>query len=102
MKDMIPLMLSGEINPGQLKAARIIENGTSTGGNAFDTAVFSGIRAEYTININNRGTASTADDIVTVTDTVVGRDGTLALPFNSRGMLRGSIDAQGRMTTGIL
>ena len=33
---------------------------------------------------------------------VVGRDGTLALPFNSRGMLRGSIDAQGRMTTGIL
>jgi len=25
---------------------------------------------------------------------VVGRDGTLALPFNSRGMLRGSIDAQ--------
>ncbi len=33
---------------------------------------------------------------------VVGRDGTIALPFNSRGMLRGSIDAQGRMTTGIL
>jgi beta-aspartyl-peptidase (threonine type) len=33
---------------------------------------------------------------------VVGRDGTLALPFNSRGMLRGSIDVQGRMTTGIL
>jgi L-asparaginase / beta-aspartyl-peptidase len=33
---------------------------------------------------------------------VVGRDGTLALPFNSRGMLRGSIDASGRMTTGVL
>ncbi len=33
---------------------------------------------------------------------VVGRDGTIAMPFNSRGMLRGSIDAQGRMTTGIL
>ena len=33
---------------------------------------------------------------------VVGRDGSIAMPFNSRGMLRGSIDAQGRMTTGIL
>lgn len=33
---------------------------------------------------------------------VVGRDGTLALPFNSRGMLRGSIDALGRMTTAVL
>jgi L-asparaginase / beta-aspartyl-peptidase len=33
---------------------------------------------------------------------VVGRDGTIAMPFNSRGMLRGSIDAAGRMTTGIL
>jgi beta-aspartyl-peptidase (threonine type) len=32
----------------------------------------------------------------------VGRDGTIAMPFNSRGMLRGSIDAQGRLTTGIL
>jgi L-asparaginase / beta-aspartyl-peptidase len=33
---------------------------------------------------------------------VVGRDGMIAMPFNSRGMLRGSIDAQGRLTTGIL
>jgi L-asparaginase / beta-aspartyl-peptidase len=33
---------------------------------------------------------------------VVGRDGTIAMPFNSRGMLRGSIDAQGRLTTAIL
>jgi beta-aspartyl-peptidase (threonine type) len=33
---------------------------------------------------------------------VVGRDGTIAMPFNSRGMLRGSIDAQGRVTTAIL
>ena len=33
---------------------------------------------------------------------VVGRDGTIALPFNSRGMLRGSIDTQGRLTTAIL
>jgi isoaspartyl peptidase/L-asparaginase-like protein (Ntn-hydrolase superfamily) len=33
---------------------------------------------------------------------VVGRDGAIALPFNSRGMLRGSIDGQGRMSTRIL
>jgi len=33
---------------------------------------------------------------------VVGRDGTIAMPFNSRGMLRGSIDAHGRLTTAIL
>jgi isoaspartyl peptidase/L-asparaginase-like protein (Ntn-hydrolase superfamily) len=33
---------------------------------------------------------------------VVGRDGTIAMPFNSRGMLRGSIDAAGLLTTGIL
>jgi beta-aspartyl-peptidase (threonine type) len=33
---------------------------------------------------------------------VVGRDGAIAMPFNSRGMLRGSIDAQGRVTTAIL
>jgi beta-aspartyl-peptidase (threonine type) len=33
---------------------------------------------------------------------IVGHDGTIAMPFNSRGMLRGSIDAQGRLTTAIL
>jgi len=33
---------------------------------------------------------------------VVGRDGTIAMPFNSRGMLRGSVDVHGRLTTAIL
>jgi beta-aspartyl-peptidase (threonine type) len=33
---------------------------------------------------------------------VVGRDGSIAMPFNSRGMLRGSIDLQGRLHTAIL
>jgi L-asparaginase / beta-aspartyl-peptidase len=32
----------------------------------------------------------------------VGRDGTIAMPFNSRGMLRGSIDDRGQLTLGIL
>ena len=32
----------------------------------------------------------------------IGRDGRIAMPFNSPGMLRGAIDANGRLTTGIL
>ena len=31
----------------------------------------------------------------------VGRDGQIAMPFNSKGMLRGSIDAAGKLTTAI-
>jgi len=31
----------------------------------------------------------------------VGRDGQIAMPFNSKGMLRGSIDATGQLTTAI-
>ncbi|MBO3275893.1 peroxidase family protein [Pseudomonas schmalbachii] len=67
MTEMIPFMLSGEINPGQLKAVREILPGTSTGGAAYDTAVFSGIRDNYTIT--NRG-----NGVYTVTDNV-GDDG---------------------------
>jgi len=32
----------------------------------------------------------------------IGRDGRIAMPFNSKGMLRGSIDGDGRLTTAIL
>jgi beta-aspartyl-peptidase (threonine type) len=32
----------------------------------------------------------------------IGRDGRIAMPFNSKGMLRGSIDVDGRLSTGIL
>jgi beta-aspartyl-peptidase (threonine type) len=32
----------------------------------------------------------------------IGRDGRIAMPYNSKGMLRGSIDAQGRVYTAIL
>jgi beta-aspartyl-peptidase (threonine type) len=31
----------------------------------------------------------------------IGRDGTVAMPFNSKGMLRGSIDREGRVATSI-
>ncbi|MCP1517907.1 Ca2+-binding RTX toxin-like protein [Pseudomonas migulae] len=76
MVDMIPFMLDRTYNPGQLKAVREILPGTSTGGAAFDTAIFSGVQSEYTVTQDTRGTASLADDVWTVTDTVAGRDGT--------------------------
>jgi Ca2+-binding RTX toxin-like protein len=75
MVDMIPFMLDRTYNPGQLKAVREILPGTSTGGAAFDTAVFSGLQADYVVTQNTRGTADVADDVWTVTDTV-GNDGT--------------------------
>ncbi|WP_085725895.1 peroxidase family protein [Pseudomonas sp. R37(2017)] len=76
MADMIPFMLDGTINPGQLKAVREIMPGVSTGGAAFDTAIYSGVALDYTVTVDDRGTADLADDIYTVTDSVAGRDGT--------------------------
>jgi beta-aspartyl-peptidase (threonine type) len=32
----------------------------------------------------------------------VGRDGRIAMPFNSAGMLRGAMDSSGRLVTGLL
>ncbi|MEX5318339.1 peroxidase family protein [Pseudomonas shirazica] len=75
MVDMIPFMLDRTYNPGQLKAVREILPGTSTGGAAFDTAVFSGVQSEYTVTQNTKGTLDTSDDVWTVTDNVAGRDG---------------------------
>ncbi|MFI7837828.1 peroxidase family protein [Pseudomonas asiatica] len=75
MVDMIPFMLDRTYNPGQLKAVREILPGTSTGGAAFDTAVFSGLQSEYTVTQNTKGTLDTSDDVWTVTDNVAGRDG---------------------------
>ncbi|WEK29101.1 MAG: peroxidase family protein [Candidatus Pseudomonas phytovorans] len=75
MVDMIPFMLDRTYNPGQLKAVREILPGTSTGGAAFDTAVYSGVQSEYVVTQNTKGTADVADDVWTVTDTVAGRDG---------------------------
>ncbi|WP_433740236.1 peroxidase family protein [Pseudomonas putida] len=76
MVDMIPFMMNGTYNPGQLKAVREILPGTSTGGAAFDTAIFSGNQADYVVTQDTRGTDSLADDVWTVRDTVVARDGT--------------------------
>ncbi|NWL78717.1 heme peroxidase, partial [Pseudomonas taiwanensis] len=65
--------LSGLVNPGQLTIVREILNGT---GFNYDTAVFNGNFDEYQVDINNNGTTlDFSDDIITVTDTVDGRDG---------------------------
>ncbi|EJM69688.1 peroxidase family protein, partial [Pseudomonas sp. GM55] len=76
MVDMIPFMLDGTYNPGQLKAVREVMPGTSTGGAAFDTAIYSGIQDDYTVFVDDRGTDDLADDVYTVIDSVAGRDGT--------------------------
>ncbi|MDB5798726.1 MAG: heme peroxidase [Paucimonas sp.] len=71
MVELIPDMIAGRINPGQLVAMREIKDGNG----GFDTAIYTGARADYTVQVDTRGTLSTADDIVTVTDSVAGRDG---------------------------
>ena len=65
MVPLVPLMLNGTYNPGQLVIQREI---LPSSGFNFDTAWFSGPRANYTVTPN-------ADGSVTVSDTV-GTDGT--------------------------
>jgi hypothetical protein len=74
MEPLIQHMLSGEWNPGQLQIVREILPGS--GGFSFDTAVFSGNAADYTILTDNGGTPlDFNDDIVRVVDNVADRDG---------------------------
>src|SRR5262245_35622048 len=74
MEPLIPLMLNRTYNPGQLQIVREILPGS--GEFNFDTAQFSGNLGDYIISINDNGTAlDFSDDVVTVADTVVGRDG---------------------------
>ena len=68
MVPLVPLMLDGTYNPGQLVIVREILPGS--GGFNFDTALFSGNLANYTVTIDDNGTpVDPTDDIVTVTDT---------------------------------
>ncbi|MHC5347851.1 peroxidase family protein [Metapseudomonas furukawaii] len=70
---LIPEMLSGAINPGQLVIVREIVQAAEPG---FDTAVFSGNFADYQIDINNNGTTlDFSDDVITVTHLAVDLDG---------------------------
>jgi Ca2+-binding RTX toxin-like protein len=72
MTELVPLMLNGTYNPGQLVAVREILEGNG----GFDTALFSGPSANYTIITDDNGTPfNGTDDFVTVIDNV-GTDGT--------------------------
>ncbi|MGE0741003.1 MAG: peroxidase family protein, partial [Hyphomonadaceae bacterium] len=69
-------MFAGIYNPGQLVATREVLDGDSTGGERFDTAVFRGNIADYTIEqVVGAGTATVNDDVWRVTDSTVVRDG---------------------------
>ncbi|EJM57624.1 heme peroxidase family protein,putative calcium-binding protein, partial [Pseudomonas sp. GM49] len=72
MVPLVPLMLNGTYNPGQLVAVREILTDAPdplNPGHSFDTALYTGLLADYTVIANVDGTT-------TVTDSVVGRDGT--------------------------
>jgi len=71
MVPMIQLMINGTYTPGQLTIVRELLT-SSDGG--FDTAVYSGNLTDYDIGVDDRGTADTSDDIITVTDLRVGRN----------------------------
>ncbi|MDM8350763.1 peroxidase family protein, partial [Pseudomonas sp. sp1636] len=65
LKDMVPLMLNGTYNPGQLVIVRELMDGAG----GYDTAMFTGNLADYIVSVDASGT-------VTVTDTFVDGDGT--------------------------
>jgi Ca2+-binding RTX toxin-like protein len=76
MEPLVPLMVNGTYNPGQLRIVREILPGDVGADDNFDTVYFSGPLADYTVTIDANGTlGDLTDDIVTVTDNV-GTDGT--------------------------
>ena len=77
MTEMFKLMVDGVYNPGQLVAVREIIDGVG----GFDTAIFSGNLADYTIIASDPGTP---DGFVRVVDNVLGRDGTDTLTHVER------------------
>ncbi|WP_077525000.1 peroxidase family protein, partial [Metapseudomonas resinovorans] len=110
--ELIPDMLSGAINPGQLVIVREV---VQTDGFNYDTALYSGNFDDYDIDIDNNGTTlDFSDDVITVThlevdvngDTVIGADGVdrltgiERLQFNDQSVaLRPGLNAgpQGRL-----
>ena len=74
MTPMIPLMLDGTYNPGQLVAVREIKSPAMAASTPPSSQATCG---DYTVIINDSGTpADFSDDIVTVVDnSATGRDG---------------------------
>ncbi|HEX7892245.1 MAG TPA: peroxidase family protein, partial [Ramlibacter sp.] len=61
MTELVPDMLSGAINPGQLQIVReILPGSLADAATSFDTAMYSGNRAEYTITTAVDGTVTVA------------------------------------------
>ncbi len=72
MVPLVPLMLDGTYNPGQLVIVREIMPGNG----GFDTAVYAGPRLNYTVLEDDNGTPlDPTDDVITVIDNV-GIEGT--------------------------
>ena len=96
MQDMVPLMLNGTYNPGQLKAVREILYSPTPD---FDTARFSGNATDYTIVTEDQGTLDTSDDVILVTDNV-GTNGTdrlthiERLQFADQAVVLGGLNAE--------
>ena len=90
LKQMVPLMLDGTYNPGQLVVVREL----MTGNGGFDTAMYTGNIVDYIITRDTRGTADISDDIFTVTDTFIDGDGSdrltniERLQFNDGALVR--------------
>ena len=102
MQDMVPFMLDGTYNPGQLKAIREVLYATATDGAShtpgarfvdFDTAKFQGNLADYTITTDANG-------VTTVVDSVAARDGTdhlmhiERLLFADQAIVLGGLDSE--------
>ncbi|SPO61924.1 Heme peroxidase (fragment) [Pseudomonas inefficax] len=83
MEPMVPLMLNGTYNPGQLVIVREILNGTDS----YDTAVFSGVATDYSVVVDGNS--------VIVTDLVDGRDGVDRLTGIERLQFSDSAQASG-------
>jgi Ca2+-binding RTX toxin-like protein len=72
LTELMPDMLSGAINPGQLVIVREILDLPATAPTDFDTVVFSGQRANYTVVTANDGTTIVTDNV----GNILGNDGT--------------------------
>jgi Ca2+-binding RTX toxin-like protein len=72
MVPLVQFMMDGTYNPGQLRVVREI---LTADGPDFDTAAFSDVLANYTITVNDNGTADFTDDVVTVSHIVGGAAG---------------------------
>ncbi|MNG89211.1 Bifunctional hemolysin/adenylate cyclase precursor [compost metagenome] len=83
MEPMVPLMLNGTYNPGQLVIVREILSGTDS----YDTAVFSGVATDYSVVVDGNS--------VIVTDLVDGRDGVDRLTGIERLQFSDSAQASG-------